>query len=200
MTIPRRPLANACTSLVLLASLLASTPPAHAAEDKHVSGVRQASVLTRALAYDRNMKDRAGEAVVVGIVYRASNSTSEGLANELLAAFRQLEKFAVHGLPFRAVRVAYEGVPNLREAVRDQGIDALYICNGMDNDIEAIAALAEDRKVLTFASKEDQIGRGLAVGVFDVDGKPTISLNLGASQREGAAFSSDFTRLSKVVN
>ena len=181
-------------------ALLGVAHSAFAAEEKFVAGVRQASILTRALAYDRNMKDRAGEAVVVGIVYKAGNNTSEGLANELLAAFRQLEKFAVHGLPFKAVRVAYEGVPALADATRAGGIDAVYICPGMDNDIAAIAALAEERKMLTFASREDQIKRGLAVGVFEQDGKPAISLNLGASQREGAAFSSDLVRLSKVVN
>ncbi len=49
-------------------------------------------------------------------------------------------------------------------------------------------------------AREDYVARALSIGVFVVDNKPTILLNWGESQKEGAAFSSDLVRLSKVIN
>src|ERR1700759_442821 len=98
--------------IVIFAALILVARTASAQQS--VPGLRQASILTRALAYDRNMKERAGDTVVVGVIYRAGNAASEAASNELLQAFRGLEKFAVHGLPFKALRVAFDGVAGLR--------------------------------------------------------------------------------------
>lgn len=165
-----------------------------------VPAQRQASILTRALAYDRNMKERAGDSVSVGVLFRSGNNASETCATEMLAAFRTLEKFAVHGLPFRALRQAYEGPGPLRDISRTEGLDAFYVCLGLDNDIDAIATLAQERKVITMGAREDYVNKSLSIGVFVVESKPTILLNWGESQKEGAAFSSDLVRLSKVIN
>lgn len=184
--------------LLGIAALIASVPVAAAAED--VPGQRQASILTRALAYDRNMKERAGDAVVVGIVYRAGNSASEAAAADLYQAFRGLEKFAVHGLPFRTVRIAFDGAASLRNSIRSDGVDAVYVCPGLEPDVEAIAQVSQERKIISMGSREEHVTQALAIGVFVIAGKPTILLNLAASKREGAAFSSDLIRLAKVIN
>ena len=54
-------------------------------------------------------------------------------------------------------------------------------------------------KVITMASRQDYVQRGLSLGVFAIDGKPTILVNLAASKAEGAAFGSDLLRLAKVI-
>ena len=184
--------------IVTFAALLLAARVADA--QQAVPGLRQASILTRALAYDRNMKERAGDSVVVGVIYRAGNAASEAASNELLQAFRGLEKFAVHGLPFKTLRVPFDGVAGLRDTIKAEGIDAIYICPGLDNDIDALSALAQEKKIITMGAREDYVTRALSIGVFVVDNKPTILLNWGESQKEGAAFSSDLVRLSKVIN
>ncbi len=168
--------------------------------DQGVPALRQASILTRALAYDRNMKDRAGDSVSVGVLYRAGNPGSENCANEILQAFRGLEKFAVHGLPFKAMRIAYDVAGSMKDLIRNEGIDALYACNGLDNEVDAIASFAQERKIITMGAREEYVNKALAIGVFVIEGKPSILINWGESQKEGASFSSDLVRLAKVIN
>ncbi|HSI04643.1 MAG TPA: hypothetical protein VLC93_09210, partial [Myxococcota bacterium] len=113
------------TALCLAATgLMAGLRVARA--EQGVPALRQASILTRALAYDRNMKERAGDSVSVGVLYRAGNASSENCANETLQAFKGLEKFAVHGLPFKAMRIAYDTGGSMKDLIRNEGIDALY--------------------------------------------------------------------------
>ncbi len=199
MTLTPRVLLFKVTAITLaVGGLLLVGPKAAFAET--VPAARQASILTRSLAYDRNMKDRAGDSVSVGVLYRAGNAASENCANEMAQAFRALEKFAVHGLPFKALRIAYDNGGSMKDLIRNEGIDALYACNGLDSEVDAIAGLAQERKLITMGAREDYVTKALSIGVFTIDGKPTILINWGESQKEGASFSSDLVRLAKVIN
>src|SRR5690349_9295645 len=89
---------------------------------------RQAVILTRALSYDNNLRGRAGDTVVVAVVYRSGNPASEAMADSVFKAFKTLEGVKIQDLPFHPVKVAYTGKDALRSAVGAQGIDALYAC------------------------------------------------------------------------
>jgi hypothetical protein len=76
MTLDPRALLLTVTAILLAAGgLVVELRVAHA--QQAVPAPRQASILTRALAYDRNMKERAGDSVSVGVLYACSGLDSE---------------------------------------------------------------------------------------------------------------------------
>jgi hypothetical protein len=160
---------------------------------------RQVLILTRALAYDGNLKTRAGEDLLIAVLGRNGNTTSEDVAMSMTKAFKSLGNVKVQGLPVRAMMWGFTSVNSLNTAVDVQGIDALYITPGMDADLPAIIELARKRQIITLGSREDYVKRGVSLGVFAVDAKPTIVVNLAAAKAEGAAFGSDLLRLAKVI-
>jgi hypothetical protein len=160
---------------------------------------RQVLILTRALAYDGNLKTRAGEDLLIAVVGRNGNAASEEVASAMSKAFKSLGNVKVQGLAVRAVQLGYASVNTLGLAIESQGIDALYVCPGLEADLPAIIELARKRQVITLGSREDHVKRGLSLGVFAVDAKPTIVVNLAAAKAEGAAFGSDLLRLAKVI-
>ena len=115
-------------------------------------------------------------------------------------AFRALGNVKVQGLPVRAIAAAlHRPPPAFSTAVEAQGIDALYVSPGLDADVPAIIEVSRRRKVITMASRHEQVQRGLSLGVFADRGKPTIVVNLAAAKSEGAAFGSDLLRLANVI-
>lgn len=160
---------------------------------------KQAVILARALAYDDNLKNRAGDSLVVAVVFKPGQAPSESAADAIFKAFKALEGVKVRDLPLKTVKLAYSGKDALHSAIVGQGIDALYVCAGVDGDQAAIKEVSHRDHVLTIASREDWLQSGLALGVFTVDGKTTISVNLPASKEEGAAFSSELLRLAHVI-
>jgi YfiR/HmsC-like len=160
---------------------------------------RQVLILSRALAYDSNLKSRAGDDLVVGVLGKAGNGPSEDAASAMARAFRSLISVRVQGLPVRTVQLAYTTAGALAFALETRGVDVLYLVPGLDDEIPAIAELARRRHVVTMGSRQEQVARGLSLGVFAVEGKPTIVVNLTASKAEGASFGSDLLRLAKVI-
>ena len=164
-----------------------------------VSPKQQAVILTRALAYDDKLKERAGDTVVVAVLYRSGNSTSESESTAIFEGFEQLAKVRVQGLPFKVVRIAWSGVAALKTAIGSQGIDAIYVCNGLSGEIGAIKEATRKLHILTLAASEEDVRNGLSMGVFTVEGKSTITVNLTASREEGAAMGSGLLSLAKVI-
>lgn len=158
---------------------------------------KSAPILIRALAYDRDLKNRAGPSVTLAVVYNPSSPTSVSESNTALAAFKQLESLTVQGLPFRATRLPYG--PDLSAKITEQGIDAVFLVDGLSNELEAIVDLTRRRKIVTLTTEEADVRRGAAIGVVLADGKPTLMVNLAASTAEGAQLSSDLLRLAKVL-
>ena len=160
---------------------------------------RQAKTLARALAYDENLPSRAGKKVVLAVLYKFGNPASEKEAAESFAQFAKLESYRLLGLPFHSVKLAFTNAEVLDEAVGGQGIVALYVCPGMEDEIGNIKRISRKHKTTTIASREEQVTAGLTLGVFTIDRNLTVFVNLPVSREEGARFSSDLLRLAKVI-
>jgi hypothetical protein len=160
---------------------------------------KQAIFLARVIAYDGNLKTRAGAAVNIAILLKKGDAESEKMADNVMKAFLPLEAATMLGLSVKVSRVSFAGRDALDKAIREGGIDTLYICRGLDSSLADIKTVTRARKVLTMASQEDQLKLGLSLGVFSIDGKNTILVNLEASREEGAAFGPELLRLATVV-
>ena len=160
---------------------------------------KQAVFLARIIAYDGNLKERAGGTVDIGILSRKGDKASEQMAESILKAFSPLESATLAGLPVKLTKLSFVGRDALDKAVRDEHINTIYVCAGLDANLSDITSVARSRKALTIASQQDHLKHGLSLGVFDVDGKNTILVNLDASREEGVAFGPELLRLATVV-
>src|SRR5206468_4106381 len=85
---------------------------------------REAVILGRAFAYDYNLKSRAGDELVLAVLFSPQNP---GAADPWVDGFKGLDGVKIQGLNFRVVRVAYNGAAALRTEVANQGIDILLV-------------------------------------------------------------------------
>jgi hypothetical protein len=170
-----------------------------ASGEDSVPASRQAVILVRVLAYDGNLKSRAGETVNIAILHKKGNAASENTANSTAKAFGALESTQVSGLPIVVSRLLYTGEDTLKKAITGAGIDLIYVCEGLENELEAIERITRQMRVLSVGSKSEYVEKGLSIGVFQIEAKCTILLNLAASRQEGVAFAADLLRLAKVI-
>lgn len=160
---------------------------------------QQSTILARALAYDRNLKARAGDEMRVAILVRSGDRASERDANSIYAMFRRLERARIQGLPFRVVKLQLSSPEALDQAVRDQDIDALYVTEGLSGSLPTIRQIARTRDVTTMASVAADVHDGLCMGVFVHDNKPRILLNRRAAKAEGASFAAGLLRVARLL-
>jgi hypothetical protein len=160
---------------------------------------KQAVFLARIIAYDGNLKERAAGAVNIGILSRKGDKASEQMAESIIKAFAPLELATLAGLPVKLTKISFVGHDLLDKAVHDEHINTIYVCEGLDANLSDITGVARSRKALTIASQQAHLKLGLSLGVFEVEGKNTILVNLEASREEGVAFGPELLRLATVV-
>jgi hypothetical protein len=188
-----------CHTLISAAGYMVGLMICCSASGADLPAEKQAFFLARAITYDTNLKDRAGASVNIGILAKKGNPDSEKMADTVTKAFLPLEATTMLGLPVRLKRLAFAGRDALEKGVREAGIDTLYVCISLDDDLADIVAVARRNRVLTVASQEAYIKHGLSLGVFSIHGKNSILVNLEASRQEGVAFGLDLLRLATVI-
>jgi hypothetical protein len=160
---------------------------------------KQALFLARAVAYDTNLKSRVGSSVDIAVIAQRGDKASEAMAEAIFKAFTTLESARLLGLPVRVSQVVYAGKEALSRRVRAEGIDTFYLCSGLDGSLADIKEVARAQKVMSLASSPAQLRMGVSLGVFEIEGKNTILVNLEANREEGVAFAPDLLRLATVV-
>jgi hypothetical protein len=113
---------------------------------------------------------------------------------------QECSREAAQGLQSRLVsRLLYAGEDTLKKAITGAAIDLIYVCDGLENELEAIERITRQMRVLSVGSKPEHVEKGLSIGVFQIESKCTILLNLAASRQEGVSFAADLLRLAKVI-
>jgi hypothetical protein len=186
--------------LVVPASVLAAIAlPRCQVEAAELPPAKQAIFLARVIAYDGHLQGRAGGAVDIAVLAKKGDRNSERMGELMMKAFMPLEEATLLGLPVRVSRLFFAGREELERTVREGGIDTLYVCSGLDANLGDIKAVARSRKVLTVGSQEAHLSQGLSLGVFLIEGKNTIVVNLEASREASVAFGPELLRLATVV-
>jgi len=105
----------------------------------------------RVLAYDNALKIRAGERVVIALLWRGAPGDDAGAAARR-AAFTQLAALTVQGLPMSVTDVSYTDATALRTIIQTQGIDVMFIDAALTDVVPAIVQVSRELKVATLAS------------------------------------------------
>jgi hypothetical protein len=168
------------------------------AEEMPVPVDLQYSLLMKILTFDRNLKARVGEEIVVGIVYQKNFRESINTRDEFTKAMDESPIKKIEDIPIRQVPVNLDNI-DLDSAVSQMKIDILYITPLRAVKIEDIAKVSQTKQLTTLTGVPDYVESGLAVGIGTKGDKPLIIINLSAAKKEGADFSSQLLRLAKIV-
>jgi hypothetical protein len=178
----RSPWLASCLVVALAAPALAATLPPQ----------QQALVILRTLAYDRNLKARAGAKVTVALL--TGDVPCAAVKSALEESGREL---SVSGLPVRVISVAWgDGAAATLAAEKPV---AVYVCPGLDAAVATITGYTRQNRVLSFSGSPEDVDNGVAIGVIGRGDKAAVLVNLAAARAEGAQLDSALLRVAEVI-
>lgn len=186
-------------ALLALVAVLSSGVAARAAEDE-LPARQRVLLLLRVLAYDRNLKLRAGEAMAVAVLYRKGDARSEECQRDLLGTFEELAASAVvAGLPIQPRALAFTGAVALEAALGAPRTAALFVCPGLEDAAQALQKAARRRQTFTAAAGRALAEAGLSLGLVQRGDRAGLVINLEAARAEGADLDSALLRIAEVL-
>jgi hypothetical protein len=156
------------------------------------------ALLLKVLSYDRNLKQRAGDQLIIAVCYQKKYERSVKVKEELLGVIESSSVDRIGDIPLRFGSIDI-GEEDLAKAISRDSVDVLYIAPLRDVAIQTITAVSRARKATTLTGVPDYVESGLAVSIGIKGEKPQIIINLPAAEAEGADFSSQLLKLAKVI-
>jgi uncharacterized protein DUF4154 len=160
----------------------------------------QASIFTKILTFDRNLKARAGKEIRIGVLYQKKVRTSLEAQEEFVAAMCGNPGRRIDGLPVTCIAIEWTSAPEVDAAVVRQGIRVLYVAPLRAVAIREIVAISRSRRVTTLTGVPDYVESGIALGLSLREERPLILVHISAARAEGADFDSQLLKLARIVS
>jgi hypothetical protein len=179
--------------LIPLRGIAQSTPQTGAA--------LRVPVLLKVLTYDRHFESKAGEAVVVGIVYVAADPASTKDAEDVGSTFFSFKGKTLKKVPVTYEMVEYKGGPELEKTIKAKKLNVLYITPGNEKNLADLLRISQASSITTVTGVAEYVKKmpGVAIGVaFRQDNKPQIHINLPSSKSEGSEFDASLLQIADV--
>lgn len=169
------------------------------AQEMSVPAKLQYQIFLKILTFDRNLRDRVGDEIVIGIIYQSNFRKSWKVREEIVEAINESPEKKLEDIPIRYVTINLSGENDLKEIISRNKVDIFYITPIRAFDLRTITVMSRAKKILTLTGVTDYVELGIAVGLGLKRQKPQIIINLTAAKAEGSDFSSKLLNLAKIV-
>lgn len=157
----------------------------------------QWALFTKILQFDRNLPERVGDEIVIGIVFQERYRNSLTVKNNLLQAASS--DSLIRNIGVRYVPIKLSPGVDFKSVIMDGDIDVLYITPLRAFDLKIITDVSRAEDLLTLTGVPEYVAKGITVGIGQRANKPLIIINKEAAKAEGVDFSSRLLKLAKVI-
>jgi hypothetical protein len=160
----------------------------------------QVPLFVKILNYDRSLKNRNDDKVVIGIIYQEKFRKSDLTKEEFINSIEDISENTINGKHVECIPIEVSNLYNLERIIDSKNISVLYIAPLRSVEINRIYHLSRQKKIITISGVSQYIREGISVGLELVDEKPKILINRRASKYEGIDFTSQLLRLAILIN
>jgi hypothetical protein len=182
---PRR-----CLGLVLGLMVLVRAAAVAAAEPMPLAPDLQVPLILKILTYDRHFEAKAGNDLVIGIVYAPADAGSVKAANDVSDTLYRFAGKTVKRLAIRYFLIEFTTPENLERSI---------VAPGNAKNLPDLIKVSQARGITTATGVPDYVRRGVSVGIGISDDRPQILINLPSTKLEGSEFDASLLRIATVL-
>jgi len=170
-----------------------------AVEEMEVPVEIQIPLFLKILTYDRNLKERVGDEIVLGIVYQEKFRKSLNVKTQLEKYLENSKERQIDDVPFRYVLINLSSLSMFKAILEKEKVDIVYIAPLRAVAVDALAADCRALGITSLTGVPAYCESGIAISISSKGESPKIIINLTGAQSEGADFSSQLLKLAKII-
>lgn len=194
----RRHVLNAAVASLLLSGMVFTTVAVHT-QEMPVPAQIQLPLLLKVLSADRNLRERAGDELVIGVFYQARYRASMGTMETLFEIVGKSLNPPFPDQPVRFVPVPIESDPNWDSLITALDLDVCYVAPLRAMGIGDLLLATRSNHAVSCTGVPEYVESGVSVGFDTHGGKPQIVINVGAAKAEGIDFTSQLLKLARII-
>jgi hypothetical protein len=160
----------------------------------------QIPLFLKILPFDRNLKKRVGDEIVLGIVYLEKFRKSLNVKIQLENFLEKSRENEIDDVPFRYVLINLSSLAEFKAILAREKIDIVYITPLRAIAVETLVSDCRSMGITSLTGVPAYCELGIAISIGSKGGSPLIIINLSGARSEGADFSSRLLKLARVIN
>jgi len=159
----------------------------------------QMEIFIKMLYYEKKMTKRIDQNITFGIIYQEKVMASRSQKERITEFFQNSTKKSVKHLAIKHHSIPFASLTGLENDLKKLHIDILYITELRAVDIKEILRLCRKHRILSISGITDYIDEGVSASITLRKKRPLLVINLESVAAEGAEFSSNLLKISKVI-
>ena len=184
----------ACLILTVLLTAVVARP-----QDLDVPMNIQLPLLLKVLSADRNLRERAGAELMIGVIYQQRYRASVNTMEAILEVGGQSALSPFPDQPLRLVAIPVDNAGVIDSLLAAHEVDVCYLAPLRATGLAPILSATRARRIVTCTGVPEYIESGVAIGFDAKGGKPQIVINIEAAKAEGIDFSSQLLKLARII-
>lgn len=186
--------------ILLAVLLIIQLVGAVSAEEMEMPIEIQIPLFLKILPFDRNLKERVGDEIVLGIVYQEKFRKSFNVKTQLEDFLAKSKENKIDDIPFRYVLINLSRLSEFKASLAKEKVDIVYITPLRAIAVETLVSVCRSMGITTLTGVPAYCELGIAISIGSKGGSPLIIINLPGARSEGADFSSRLLKLAEVIN
>jgi hypothetical protein len=157
-------------------------------------------IMLKSLEYDRNLSNIKNSTIRIGIIYQEQFRASLNTKNQIdsYISTKKVLKLSEYSLEF--VPINLTNLSTIQEFLQDQNIDFAYITPLRAINVEKLAQILKNNKILALTGVVEYLNHNIPFSVDVVGDNPKIVIDLKTSRLSGTNFSTNLLKLARVIN
>jgi hypothetical protein len=156
-------------------------------------------LFAKILAFDRNLASRAGDHIVLGILYQHTFRSSSQTKDEVIRSMSAAGITSIGGKTVSVEVIDLEDAVDVGAVLEAKKVSLAYITPLRAFDVGSILDATQREKILTLTGVSGYAERGVSIAIGMKNQRPEIVINLPSARTEGAEFNSHFLKLVRVL-
>lgn len=157
----------------------------------------QIPIFTKILSFERSISENSNPNIVIGVVYQKF-AYSKQSKDAVIEAFSKNSYSGKKRISVKEIEA--NTISDLSNGITNNKPDVILLVPLRSIEIEKVLELTKKNHILSMTLCPEYVTKNKVSVAIDVQGdKPQILINLNTSKAEGADFSSQLLKLSKIV-
>jgi hypothetical protein len=156
-------------------------------------------ICMKALTFDRNLRERAGDEIVFAILFQPRFLASNSAHEEALRVLDELGVEDIEGIPVRYVSVPVSDERDTARAVFESDADIVYVAPMRAVPLDAITRVTREHDIMTCSGVDAYGQAGITLTVNARGQRPELVVNYTAMREEGVDFTAQLLAYARVL-
>ncbi len=167
------------------------------AQETALSASSHLPILCKVLSFDRNLKQQSQGVITIGVAYQSKFRISLNTVNDIQRYFNEnITKISGLSVVVRLIDLSED---NLTNVLNTENITVLYVAPLRAYNVANLHVVCSSKKIRTITGVPEYVESGISVGVGSKGNQPEIIINRPSSISEGADFSAQLLKLTRII-